>query len=324
MAKRKLGEILVMAGVIDELQLQSALGEQRKWGRPLGDTLVEMGLIAEESLVNALSAQLNFPGVNLDNVAIPPEVLNYLDHKFCLENGCIPFGYDEQGAFLDVAMADPTNPALFDQIRVRTRCNLRPYVGGPRAIEKAIRYYYLGEKFEAKIENRPWYTREDEVVFDFDGGDSEQVKAKDALKEPPKFKEAPAPPTYQPEAPAPPTYQPEAQSHRPRQVTGPVLPDQPERAHQVTTPIHPGLVERTRPVTEPVLPDQPPNPDPSQPTSGMSASARDELLIQLHSLIKQLRSQLDRDEKVLRKLMSLMVEKGVCTREELIAKIHES
>jgi hypothetical protein len=51
--------------------------------------------------------------------------------------------------------------------------------------------------------------------------------------------------------------------------------------------------------------------------------SRDTLMMQIHATVQQMRAHLERDEKVLRKLMSLLVEKGVCTREELIAKIHE-
>ena len=94
-------------------------------------------------------------------------------HDFCLQFSCIPFGHEEKGSFLDVAMADPTNPELFDLVRVRTRCNLRPHIAGPRSIETAIRYYYLGEQMpsidrNAAEKHRPWMTRPDEVVFEED------------------------------------------------------------------------------------------------------------------------------------------------------------
>ncbi len=54
----KLGELLVMAGAIDQTQLGAALAEQRKFGRPLGTTLVRMGFLDEEALVRTLARQL--------------------------------------------------------------------------------------------------------------------------------------------------------------------------------------------------------------------------------------------------------------------------
>ena len=242
MARRKLGELLVEAGVIDEMQLQSALGEQKKWGGPLGQTLIELGFVSENALVRALSEQLNIPAVDLQAVSVSAEALQRLDHDFCLTYSCLPFGYDEKGPFLDVAMADPTNAELYDVIRVRTRCNVRPHLAGHRAIEVAVRREYLGERppTDLSVDNRHWVRRPAEIEL-----------------------ESPA-------APSP-----------------PAAPEE----------------KLARPV--------------------LAAAARDQLLMQLHETVRQLVANVERDEKVIRKLMSLLVEKGVCTRSELVAKIYE-
>ena len=58
MARKKLGEMLIEAGVLDEARLRSALADQRRWGRSLGKTLVEMRLIGEDELVRVLGKQL--------------------------------------------------------------------------------------------------------------------------------------------------------------------------------------------------------------------------------------------------------------------------
>ena len=63
--KPRVGEILVRAGVIDELQLSSALGEQSRWGRRLGVTLIKMGMVEEGHLVRALAKQLDLPVASL-------------------------------------------------------------------------------------------------------------------------------------------------------------------------------------------------------------------------------------------------------------------
>ena len=49
MARKKLGEILIQAGVIDENKLRAALSEQARWGGPLGRILVDMRIISEEA-----------------------------------------------------------------------------------------------------------------------------------------------------------------------------------------------------------------------------------------------------------------------------------
>src|SRR5689334_9700864 len=61
MARKRLGEILIQAGVLDEARLNVALREQQRWGGPLGRKLIELHLIREEDLVQALAFQLNIP-----------------------------------------------------------------------------------------------------------------------------------------------------------------------------------------------------------------------------------------------------------------------
>src|SRR5216117_2766791 len=107
MARKRLGEILVQAGVLDETRLRAALAEQRRWGGPLGRILVEMGGISEEVMVQALSHQLNFPAINLDTKVIPTDVLDLVPPELAEQHSVLPFAV--QGKFLDVAMADPTN-----------------------------------------------------------------------------------------------------------------------------------------------------------------------------------------------------------------------
>src|SRR5688572_49756 len=107
MARKRLGEILVHAGVLTEAQLRAALGEQRRWGGPLGRILVDMKLVNEEAMVQALSHQLNFPTVNLDQRKIDMAVLDLVPADLADQHAVVPFNV--QGKFLDVAMSDPTN-----------------------------------------------------------------------------------------------------------------------------------------------------------------------------------------------------------------------
>ena len=53
----RIGDLLVKAGVITDLQLKAALAEQSQWGGKLGDILVRMEFITEEVLVRALAKQ---------------------------------------------------------------------------------------------------------------------------------------------------------------------------------------------------------------------------------------------------------------------------
>lgn len=140
MARKRIGEILIQAGVLDSAGLRAALTEQRRWGGPLGRILVDMKLVSEDALVRALSQQLNFPVVNLDKLTIAPEVLDLVSGDLAEQHSIIPFNVE--GKFLDVAMSDPTNLGIIDELRIRTQLNVRPYLAGPKAIERTLARCY--------------------------------------------------------------------------------------------------------------------------------------------------------------------------------------
>ena len=58
---KRLGELLVEQGVLDQEKLQQALAEQRERGKGelLGEVLEALGLIKEETLLSALQTQVS-------------------------------------------------------------------------------------------------------------------------------------------------------------------------------------------------------------------------------------------------------------------------
>ena len=132
MARKKLGEMLVEAGVLSEPGLRSALDEQRRWGGTLGRTLVEMKLVSEAELVRVAVA----PAQPADGRSRSPSRSRRRSSISCparspSEHNLIPFAQPMK--FLDVAMTDPTNLGILDELRIRTQLNIRPYLAGPQA-----------------------------------------------------------------------------------------------------------------------------------------------------------------------------------------------
>jgi type IV pilus assembly protein PilB len=249
--RKKLGEILVQAGVLSEPQLRAALTEQRRWGGPLGRILVEMKLISEDAMVQALSHQLNLPAVNLDSRGIEPAVLDLIPGEMAEQHAVVPFAV--QGKFLDVAMTDPTNIAAVDALRIKTRMNVRTYLAGPKAIERALaRHYGRG------------------VGVDLGGG-------------------APAAPASFPEQAVPVGM---AMYESEPMATPPPGTASARRAGQF------GLAELAARETE------------------VERSIAD-----LRQRVEQLEALVARDEDVLRKLLTLLVQKGLATREEILERL---
>jgi hypothetical protein len=139
MEKRlRLGEMLLRANVLNDLQLKTALAEQQKWGGRLGKILVDMNYVSEDLIIKALSRQLNLPRVTLESIQVPPQVLMKLDRTFCEQNLCVPCAYSHNDRALQVAMTDPTNLRLLDELKFRTGLRISPALAGEKAIAQAV------------------------------------------------------------------------------------------------------------------------------------------------------------------------------------------
>ncbi len=140
MADRRLGAILVEAGVLDESLLREALRQQRREKRALGRILVETHKLSENLLVQALSMQLNIPVVDLDHIESAPEAVAKLPLELARKHELVPFAL--QGKKLSVAMADPTDKKMIDQLQIQLAVGLVPHIAGPTAIDRAIDRLY--------------------------------------------------------------------------------------------------------------------------------------------------------------------------------------
>lgn len=140
----KLGEIVLRAGVIDELQLKSALGQQDKWGGRLGVVLVRMGFVTELELVNAVASQLNLPVAKLDGKKIPRKILDLIPYEYADDHTCLPlFLKNEEGRdTLYVGLDDPSNLDILDDLSFRTGLQVKPVVVAASEICEGIDRFY--------------------------------------------------------------------------------------------------------------------------------------------------------------------------------------
>lgn len=265
--------MLIEAGAIDQAQLKSALADQRRWGRPLGRTLVEMRLIREEDLVRVLAKQMGLQPVDLDALDVPERVIELVPAHIARQHNVVPFAQPMK--FLDVAMLDPTNLGVVDELRIRTQLNVRAYLAGPKMIERNIeRYYGASTRLSAEyaIQIAP-----DEVQAtnkDRDEVSLASVEMRDGLR------------TYRP--PSAPAYGDELVPQAP-----------PPRA--------------SRPTQSPLAP--------AVTTPSLSIASRDREIDALQERISLLEATVQRDEQVLRKLLALLIDKGIATREEIIERL---
>lgn len=136
----RLGDILIQAGLIDELQLQTALDEQQQWGNRLGVSLVKLGLIDEQELVRALSSKLGVPAVRLEGKKIDPAVLALVPRELSERHVCLPlFTKREVGMeVIYVGMEDPGNLMAIEDLSFRTGMKVRPVIVAPTELWEAL------------------------------------------------------------------------------------------------------------------------------------------------------------------------------------------
>lgn len=143
--KKRLGEILLEAGIINESQLQQALEYQQMWGQRLGSALVAKGFISEEMLMRVLGSTLNMPIVDISRIRLAPDILRIVPTKIAEKYDVIPIALESKAGgrqTLIIAMADPLNIEAVDQLKFTTGYNIRPVLSTISGIAEALRKYY--------------------------------------------------------------------------------------------------------------------------------------------------------------------------------------
>ncbi|MFM7159837.1 MAG: GspE/PulE family protein [Planctomycetaceae bacterium] len=141
MAKRRLGQILVDLGYLNEDQLWDVLEEQKKSpGELLGQVVVRMGVATEAQLSEALAEQWGMQVINLKETTIPPKVLELVPETMASIYKIMPISLKNN--VLTVAMADPQNIGALDDLRNFLGYDVRGAVASPADVQAAIERYY--------------------------------------------------------------------------------------------------------------------------------------------------------------------------------------
>jgi type IV pilus assembly protein PilB len=146
--KKRLGEILVSAGLLTTEQLQKALILQKSTGKKLGEVLVENNFVSEDDLIEVLEFQLGIPHVKLDRYPIDPEAVGLISETIAKRHVVIPIKVE--GERIVVAMSDPLNVFAIDDINIYTGKEVQPVLAKSEEIRRNIdRYYSKQEAMKA-------------------------------------------------------------------------------------------------------------------------------------------------------------------------------
>jgi len=135
-----LGELLLREKLISPEQLKSALDLQKKNGYSLNAALVNLGYITEEEIAKALSRQLGYPYIDLNQFDVYPDVIKLIPVEIAKKYMVMPI--HRIRSFLTLAMVDPTDLDVIEDIRFRTGLSIQPVIASESGIMNAISKYY--------------------------------------------------------------------------------------------------------------------------------------------------------------------------------------
>ena len=144
MSTKKIGELLLQDGLITEEQLNRALEDQNQSGERVGAALIKLGYIGEDVLAEFIARQFHVPQVNLSKLNIPREIITIIPLEISQKYQAVPFGL--MGNTLNVAMADPGNLFVVDDIRFLTRKSIQIHVASETVIKKTIAQFYAADE----------------------------------------------------------------------------------------------------------------------------------------------------------------------------------
>ncbi len=138
--KYRLGDILVETNVISETQLQLGVDHHRRTGLRLGDALLQLGFVNEEMLKLALCTQLDVAFVDLDRFSIDRSLASLVPKAFAQQHRVLPVARVDD--VLTVALADPTDGWVAENLEAMTACQVRLIMSTDAAFQRAFTRVY--------------------------------------------------------------------------------------------------------------------------------------------------------------------------------------
>ncbi|HZJ82487.1 MAG TPA: ATPase, T2SS/T4P/T4SS family, partial [Clostridia bacterium] len=139
--KKYIGDYLIEAGIINEVQLQEALSSQKKMSKQgnvelLGQTLVDLGYCEDEDIMLALAMKSGVPFMILDDNMIDEKAGSLMTHEMMERYQAFPVGFE--GEKLLVAMLRPTDIIAIDDLNILTGYDIQPIIIPDFQLQEAL------------------------------------------------------------------------------------------------------------------------------------------------------------------------------------------
>ncbi|MDP2157146.1 MAG: hypothetical protein Q8K68_05500 [Nitrospirota bacterium] len=151
--RKKLGELLMEAGLIDEMQLKSALAHQKEWGGRLGAVLIRKGFVKETAMISVIEDQMGMSCIPLDKFEKPSEeVMRLVKEDIARKFGILPQKFD--GRTLLAATSDPTDLKMLDDLGFLLGVRVKPVLALESDIHTAIDHFYNSMTSSGTLERK--------------------------------------------------------------------------------------------------------------------------------------------------------------------------
>jgi type IV pilus assembly protein PilB len=176
----RLGEILLREGLVTRDQLAQALTEQKNTKHRLGYVLVKLGLVQELEITKVLARQYRMPAVDLTRFEVDPKIIKLVPAEMATKSIVLPL--KREGRTLTVAMADPTDHGLLEDLKFITRFDLFPVIAGEYTLRNLIEKHYESsdQQLATLLKDMEENTEDVEVVEEQEDEAATQAQIDDA------------------------------------------------------------------------------------------------------------------------------------------------
>ncbi len=133
-------QLIKEKGLLDDMQFEEVMSEHSRTGKPVSEVLVNFGFVDTATQLQLMADQLGTEVVDLSGVQFTPELLKTVPGNIARLHQVVPVA--EYGSTLQIALAQPLNPSVMDELGFSLKRDLVPVVADPRQILKVIEERY--------------------------------------------------------------------------------------------------------------------------------------------------------------------------------------
>jgi type IV pilus assembly protein PilB len=133
-------DLIRSQGMLDDLQLEEVREEHNRSGKSIGEILSDFGIMDIDQQLDLIAAQMGTEVVDLATRELTPDILSAIPPDAARMYKALPVAVTD--SCVHVALADPLDPTIVDQLAYVVRKEIVPVVADPTAIETAVAKYY--------------------------------------------------------------------------------------------------------------------------------------------------------------------------------------